>query len=104
MKGGVCHATCFTPYVNTIIFCQNGFFACLTLTGNSLGRDGKYLKDLEDQINEKKERRKREVESQKDWWEKRKDPPFTVKMPNRPHPSQVKIFEFSRLFSKYNNS
>merc|ERR1719245_536151 len=57
--------------------------------GNSLGRDGKYLIDLEDQINEKKERRKREVESQKDWWEKRKDPPFTVKMPNRPHPSQT---------------
>ena len=104
MKGGVCHATCFTPYVNTIIFCQNGFFACLTLTGNSLGRDGKYLKDLEDQINEKKERRKREVESQKDWWEKRKDPPFTVKMPNRPHPSQVKIFKFFPPFFKYNNS
>ena len=67
---------------------------CMFLTGHSLGRgdnNGQYLKDLEDQIAEKKERRKREVESQQDWWEKRKDPPFTVKMPNRPHPSQVKI-------------
>lgn len=93
----MCHATCFTPEKRTLLtrfsLSQNGFFACVhTLTGNSLGRDGKYLKDLEDQINEKKERRKREVESQQDWWEKRKDPPFTVKMPNRPHPSQVKIY------------
>merc|ERR1719225_1631584 len=42
----------------------------------------------EHQIAETKDRRKRETQEQEDWWEKRKEPQFTVKMPSKPHPSQ----------------
>ena len=48
-----------------------------------------YLFDLEQQITETRDRRKRETQENQDWWEKRKEPQFPVKMPTKPHPSQV---------------
>lgn len=51
-----------------------------------------YLRELEQQISETRERRKRETTEYQDWWEKRQEPPFVVKMPTRPHPSQVRSF------------
>ena len=53
------------------------------------GNKDSYLLDLEQQITETRDRRKRETQENQDWWEKRKEPQFTVKMPTKPHPSQV---------------
>jgi len=43
----------------------------------------------EQQITETRDRRKRETQENQDWWEKRKEPQFTVTMPTKPHPSQT---------------
>ena len=59
-----------------------------SIKGSSGNKDS-YLLDLEQQITETKDRRKRETQENQDWWEKRKEPQFTVKMPTKPHPSQV---------------
>jgi len=48
------------------------------------------LKDLEAQIAEREEMKRRENQIHQDWWEKRKEPPFVVQPPSRPHPSQVR--------------
>jgi len=42
----------------------------------------------EQQITETRDRRTRESQENQDWWEKRKEPQFPVKMPTKPHPSQ----------------
>ena len=58
------------------------------------GNKDSYLLDLEQQITETRDRRKRETQENQDWWEKRKEPQFTVKMPTKPHPSQVSQKKF----------
>jgi hypothetical protein len=45
------------------------------------------LRELEAQIAEKEDLRRRDQQNQSDWWEKRQEVPY--KMPNKPHPSQV---------------
>lgn len=59
-------------------------------SGDSNGKDA-YLLELEQQIAETRERKKKEKNGHQDWWEKKNEPRFTVKMPTKPHPSQVII-------------
>ena len=47
-----------------------------------------YLRDLENQIAKKEERKRREQsDHMPEWWEKNPQP--QVQIPSRPHPSQV---------------
>ena len=47
-----------------------------------------YLRDLENQIAKKEERKRREqTDHMPEWWEKNPQP--QVQIPSRPHPSQV---------------
>ena len=64
-----------------------------SIKGSSGNKDS-YLLDLEQQITETRDRRQRETQENQDWWEKRKEPQFTVKMPTKPHPSQVSQKKF----------
>ena len=51
-----------------------------------------YLRDLESQIAKKQERKRREKEQMPEWWERLPQP--QIKIPSRPHPSQVILFWF----------
>ena len=61
-----------------------------------------YLRDLENQIAKKEERKRREqTDHMPEWWEKNPQP--QVQIPSRPHPSQVtnitNFFENSNLMN-----
>ena len=63
-----------------------------------------YLRDLENQIAKKEERKRREqTDHMPEWWEKNPQP--QVQIPSRPHPSQVtnttNFFENSNFMNLY---